>query len=82
VLRQALSVVVATGAYGISFGALSVAAGLSVLQTQALSLLLFSGGSQFALVGVLAAGPAGAPAAVAASSLLGVRNGLSGLQVS
>jgi predicted branched-subunit amino acid permease len=73
---------VATGAYGISFGALSVAAGLSVLQTQALSLLLFSGGSQFALVGVLAAGPAGAPAAVAASTLLGVRNGLYGLQVS
>ncbi|KRF24495.1 AzlC family ABC transporter permease [Phycicoccus sp. Soil803] len=82
VLRQAFSVAVATGAYGISFGALSVAAGLSVLQTQALSLLLFSGGSQFALVGVLAAGPAGAPAAVAASSLLGVRNGLYGLQVS
>jgi predicted branched-subunit amino acid permease len=82
VLRQALSVSLATGAYGISFGALSVASGLSVLQTQALSLLLFSGGSQFALVGVLAAGPAGAPAAVAASTLLGVRNGLYGLQVS
>ncbi len=81
VLRQSLSVSVATGAYGISFGAVSVAAGLSVLQTQALSLLLFSGGSQFALVGVLAAGPAGAPAAVAASTLLGVRNGLYGLQV-
>jgi predicted branched-subunit amino acid permease len=81
VLRQALSVSLATGAYGISFGALSVASGLSVLQTQALSLLLFSGGSQFALVGVLAAGPAGAPAAVAASTLLGVRNGLYGLQV-
>jgi predicted branched-subunit amino acid permease len=81
VLRQALSVSLATGAYGLSFGALSVAAGLSVLQTQALSLLLFSGGSQLALVGVLAAGPAGAPAAVAASTLLGVRNGLYGLQV-
>nr|WP_091789519.1 AzlC family ABC transporter permease [Pedococcus dokdonensis] len=82
VLRQSLSVALATGAYGISFGTLSVAAGLSVLQTQALSLLLFSGGSQLALVGVLAAGPAGAPAAVAASTLLGVRNGLYGLQLS
>jgi predicted branched-subunit amino acid permease len=82
VLRQSLSVSVATGAYGISFGALSVAAGLSILQTQALSLLLFSGGSQFAFVGVLAAGPAGAPAAIATSTLLGVRNGLYGLQVS
>ncbi len=47
VRRQALSVGAATGAYGISFGALSVASGLDVWQTQALSLLLFSGGSQF-----------------------------------
>ena len=81
VVRQALSVAVATGAYGISFGALSVAAGLSLLQTQVLSLLLFSGGSQFAFVGVMAAGAAGAPAAIATSTLLGVRNGLYGLQV-
>ncbi|WP_270887647.1 AzlC family ABC transporter permease [Pedococcus sp. 5OH_020] len=81
VVRQSLSVAVATGAYGVSFGALSVAAGLSLLQTQALSLLLFSGGSQFAFVGVMAAGPAGAGAAIATSTLLGVRNGLYGLQV-
>jgi predicted branched-subunit amino acid permease len=82
VLRQAASVAVATGAYGISFGALSVAAGLSVWQTCALSLLLFSGASQFALVGILAGGPAGGAAAVATSTLLGVRNLLYGLQVS
>ena len=81
VLRQSLSVGVATGAYGISFGALSAAAGLSLWQTMALSLLLFSGGSQFALVGIVAAGGSGV-AAVATSSLLGVRNGLYGLQVS
>jgi len=81
VLRQAASVSVATGAYGVSFGALSVAAGLSIWQTQVLSLLLFSGGSQFALVGILAGGPSGAVAAVATSTLLGVRNGLYGLQV-
>ncbi len=81
VLRQAFSVGIATGAYGISFGALSVASGLSILQTQALSLLLFSGGSQFAIVGILGAGGAG-PAAVAASTLLGVRNGLYGLRTS
>ena len=81
VVRQGLSVAVATGAYGISFGALSVAAGLSILQTQVLSLLLFSGGSQFAFVGVLAAGASGGPAAIATSTLLGVRNGLYGLQV-
>jgi predicted branched-subunit amino acid permease len=82
VVRQAMSVAVATGTYGISFGALSVAAGLSILQTQVLSLLLFSGGSQFAFVGVMAAGASGGPAAIATSTLLGVRNGLYGLQVS
>lgn len=82
VIRQSASVAVATGAYGISFGALSVAAGLSIWQTQVLSLLLFSGGSQFAFVGVMAAGPAGAAAAIATSTLLGVRNCLYGLQVS
>lgn len=83
VVRQALSVGVATGAYGVSFGALSVAAGLDVLQTQAMSLLMFTGGSQFAFVGIVAAGGvAGAPAGIAAASLLGVRNGLYALQVS
>ncbi|MGB8386226.1 MAG: AzlC family ABC transporter permease, partial [Dermatophilaceae bacterium] len=81
VLRQALSVGVATGAYAISFGALAVAAGLDVWQTCALSALVFTGGSQFAFVGVVAAGGSGA-AAVATSTLLGIRNGLYGLQVS
>jgi len=81
VIRQCLSVGIATGAYGISFGALSVAAGLSLWQTIALSALLFSGASQFAVVGIVAAGGAGA-AAVATSSLLGLRNGLYGLQMS
>lgn len=80
VLRQALSVALATGSYGISFGALAVASGLTLPQTVLLSLLLFSGGSQFALAGVLGAGGSGA-AGVATSTLLGVRNGLYGLQV-
>jgi predicted branched-subunit amino acid permease len=80
VTRQAWSVGIATGAYGISFGAVSVAAGLNVWQTVALSALMFTGGSQFALVGVLAAGGSGV-AAVATSTLLGIRNGLYALQV-
>lgn len=80
VVRQALSVSLATGAYGVSFGALSVASGLSVAQTAVLSLLLFSGGSQFALAGVVGAGGSGGTA-VATATLLGVRNGLYGLQV-
>jgi predicted branched-subunit amino acid permease len=80
VLRQATSIGVATGAYGVSFGALSVAAGLSIAQTCVLSLLMFTGGSQFAFVGVAGAGGSG-PAAVATAGLLGVRNGFYGLQM-
>jgi predicted branched-subunit amino acid permease len=79
-VRQGLSVAVATGLYGISFGALSVAAGIGVWPTMALSLLMFSGGSQFAVAGVVGAG--GSPlAAVATAALLGVRNGLYGAVV-
>lgn len=80
VRRQALSIGVATGAYGVSFGALAVAAGLTVPQACTLSLLMFTGGSQFAFVGVAAAGGA-ATAAVATAGLLGVRNGFYGLQM-
>lgn len=80
VWRQALSIGVATGTYGVSFGALSVAAGLTLAQTCVLSLLMFSGGSQFAFAGVVGAGGGGA-AATATASLLGIRNGFYGLQM-
>jgi predicted branched-subunit amino acid permease len=80
VWRQALSIGVATGAYGISFGALAVAAGLSIAQASTLSLLMFTGGSQFAFAGVLGAGGS-ATAAIATAGLLGVRNGFYGLQM-
>lgn len=79
-VRQAISVSVATGLYGLSFGALSVVAGLSLAQTMVLSLVMFSGGSQFALVGVVGAGGA-IPSAVATAGLLGARNTLYGVQV-
>lgn len=73
--RQAVGVALATSAYGVSFGALAVASGLGVWQTCVLSLLMFTGGSQFAFVGVIAAGGvAAAPAAIASAALLGVRN--------
>lgn len=71
--RAALTVGLATGLYGISFGALATASGLSVLQTQVMSLVMFTGGSQFALAGVLGAGGSGA-SAITAATLLGVRN--------
>lgn len=73
--RQGIAVSIATGAYGISFGALAVAAGLDVWQTCVLSLLMFTGGSQFAFIGVIASGGlAAAPSAIASAALLGVRN--------
>ena len=73
VVADSLGVGVATGAYGISFGALGTASGLDVAQTCALSLLAFTGASQFAFVGVIASG--GAPLTGALTSvLLGSRN--------
>ncbi|MBG0739927.1 AzlC family ABC transporter permease [Paeniglutamicibacter antarcticus] len=79
-VRVGLSISVATGLYGVSFGALSAASGLVFWQTMALSLLLFSGGSQFAFIGVLSGG--GSPlAAMSAAALLGIRNGVYGMQI-
>jgi predicted branched-subunit amino acid permease len=76
-IRAALAVGIAVSAYGISFGALASASGLDVWQTCVLSLFMFSGGSQFAVIGVLATGGlAAAPAAIAGSTLLGARNAL------
>ncbi len=83
VWREALGVVLATSAYGISFGALAVASGLDVWQTCVLSLLMFTGGSQFAFVGVFTAGGLTAlPSAIASAALLGVRNVAYGMRMS
>ncbi|WP_231928249.1 AzlC family ABC transporter permease [Devriesea agamarum] len=73
--RQGFTIGVATGLYGISFGALAVTSGLTLTQTMAMSLILFSGGSQFAFIGVISAGGAFLSAGLAAL-LLGVRNTL------
>lgn len=74
-LRNALGIGIATGAYAVSFGAVAVAAGLSVPQACATSLLMFTGASQFALVAVLGAGGS-ALSGVLGALLLGVRNTL------
>lgn len=79
-VRMGVSIGIAVGLYGVSFGALGVAAGLNVLQTCALSLLMFTGGSQFAFIGVIAGGGSG-PAAIGAASLLGLRNAVYGVQM-
>lgn len=80
IVTDSLAVAVATGAYGISFGAIAVTNGFTVWQTCAMSVLIFTGASQFALVGVVATG--GAPLLGAVSGLLlGVRNTLYGLRL-
>ena len=77
---QSLSVSFTVGLYGTAFGAASIAAGFSVLQTCLLSLLAFSGASQFAVVGVMGAGGT-AIAGIATAALLGVRNMLYALRM-
>ena len=80
VLSTSISVGLATGLYGISFGAIGVAAGLDVLSVMLLSLLMFSGASQFAFVGVIAAG--GAPiTAITSAWLMGIRNSFYALRL-
>lgn len=78
-ISMSLGVAAAVALYGISFGALAVASGLDVWQAQVLSLFMFSGGSQFAMVGLIAAGAPGITSVLVAG-LLGVRNGLYSLR--
>ena len=73
IVGDALALGLGTGVYAISFGALAVAAGLSAWQAQALSLLMFTGASQFALIAVVASGGS-ALVAIATSTLVGTRN--------
>lgn len=80
VVTDALTIGAVTGAYGGSFGAVAVAAGLSPAQACALSLLMFTGGSQFAMVGTIAGG-GGAWAGAATAALLGARNAFYGLEL-
>ncbi|WP_151775235.1 AzlC family ABC transporter permease [Streptomyces abyssomicinicus] len=81
VVRDALGVGVAVGLSGFAFGVTSAGAGLTLLQTCLTSLLIFTGASQFALVGALAAG--GNPFTAAAGAFfLGVRNAFYGLRLS
>ncbi|MFA9428667.1 AzlC family ABC transporter permease [Egicoccus sp. AB-alg2] len=68
IVARTLPVAVAVAAYGVSFGVLAVAAGLSPLLATLSSLLVCAGGSQFAFIGVLAAG--GSPMTGAVGGLL------------
>jgi branched chain amino acid efflux pump len=80
IVRDALGIAIASGAYAIAFGAISITAGLSLPQTMVMSALMFTGASQFAMVGVIGGGGsvwAGALTAV----LLGTRNAFYGLRL-
>ncbi len=81
VIRNALGIGVASGAYALSFGAIATTSGLSLLQTMALSVLMFTGASQFALVGVIGSGGS-VWAGAATAALLGSRNALYGVRLS
>lgn len=72
---------VAVGLFGISFGVLAVAAGLSTAQACAMSLLVFTGASQFAAVGIIDTGGSTATA-LGSALLLGARNAAYGLTMS
>lgn len=80
VFRASMAVAIPVGFYGAAFGAASISAGLDLLQTVALSSILFSGASQFAIVGVIGSG-GGVLAAILASALLGIRNGFYALRM-
>jgi predicted branched-subunit amino acid permease len=80
VIRNSLSVGLAAGSYGVAFGAASVAAGFSPSQTSVSSLLTFTGGTQFAIAGVVAGGGTAA-AALSSGYLLGARNTLYALRL-
>src|SRR5215216_4839803 len=80
VLRDAVGLGLAVGLYGVAFGAAADAAGLNTWQAMAMSALMFTGASQFALVGVLGAGGS-ALAAVGSALLLGTRNTVYGVRL-
>jgi 4-azaleucine resistance transporter AzlC len=77
-ISASLMIGVALIIFGLSFGVLAVSAGASVLQSCAMSLLIFTGASQMSAVSVIATG--GSPAsAFGGAVLLAGRNAVYGL---
>jgi len=79
-VRDGIALGLAVGTSGLAFGAAAVGSGLSAAQACALSLLAFTGASQFALAGAVATG-GGLIGGVAGAVLLGSRNALYGLRL-
>lgn len=79
--RDSVVLGAAVGLVGVTFGVLATTAGLSFPKVMAMSLLVFTGASQFAAVGVIDSG--GSPvSAVGAGLLLAARNSLYGMRLS
>lgn len=78
ILAACLTLSMAVGVFGVSFGVGSVSSGASVMQTVALSALVFTGASQFSAVSVIGAGGS-IGAALGGALLLAARNGVYGL---
>jgi 4-azaleucine resistance transporter AzlC len=76
-----LTLSAAVGVFGVSFGVASVSAGASVAQTCAISLLVFTGASQFSAVSVIGSGGSFG-SALGGALLLAARNGVYGLAMS
>ncbi len=72
-VRDGVLLGLAVGVSGLAFGAAAVSAGLTVWQTCALSLLAYTGASQFALAGTIAAGGSLSLYSLRLSGLLQVR---------
>ena len=81
VVSASLTIGVAVGVFAIAFGVGAVSAGGTVLQACAMSLLVFTGASQFSAVSVVDAGGSTA-SALASAMLLAARNGVYGLTMS
>jgi len=79
-MRDGVGLGLAVGTSGLAFGAAAVGSGLSVAQACVLSLIAFTGASQFALAGSIATGGS-LIGGVAGAVLLGSRNALYGLRM-
>src|SRR6266496_3277680 len=79
-VKDGLTLGIAVGTSGLAFGAAAVSSGLTAVQACVLSLLAFTGASQFALAGAVAAGGSLA-AGTASAILLGSRNALYSLRL-
>ncbi|MPY95303.1 MAG: branched-chain amino acid ABC transporter permease [Acidimicrobiia bacterium] len=77
-VRDGIVLGTTVGLFGTAFGVLATTSGLSVAQAAALSLLVFTGASQFALVSVVASGGS-LVAAFGSALLLAARNGIYGV---